>query len=76
MAGFCECSNKLSGCIKSREILNYLRHQQLFKKECATWSQPAHIIPFYVIPFILRKLPAINIHTTNLVICCSFSILT
>jgi hypothetical protein len=37
-AGFCEYSNKLSGCTKSREILDYLRHQQLFRKKCATWN--------------------------------------
>jgi len=27
MAGFCEHSNELSGCVKSREKLDYLRHQ-------------------------------------------------
>jgi hypothetical protein len=77
MAGFCEHSNELAGCVKSREILHCLWHQQLFKKECATCSQVANtIIPFYVIPFSLRKFPAINTNTENLVIHCSFSILT
>ena len=39
MAGTCECANEPSGSIKCGEFLDYLRTEELLKKDSAPWSK-------------------------------------